>query len=95
MDARLKQEAAKRDSPAEVTPPLVEAAAPVEAEPAAKHVPSMPQRKQSLDVRLQESVKSEEGGAPAAAAPLAEGQGFLKRASTLFGLLGESEAKSE
>ena len=31
MDARLKQEAAKRDSPAEVTPPLVEAAAPVEA----------------------------------------------------------------
>ena len=64
-------------------------------EPAAKHVPSMPQRKPSLDVRLQESVKSEEGGAPAAAAPLAEGQGFLKRASTLFGLLGESEAKSE
>ena len=62
-------------------------------EPTAKHVPSMP-RKPSLDVRLQESVKSEEGGAPAAA-PLAEGQGFLKRASTLFGLLGESEAKSE
>ncbi len=46
-------------------------------------------------MRFQESVKSEEGGAPAAAAPLAEGQGFLKRASTLFGLLGESEAKSE
>ena len=60
----------------------------------AKHVPSMP-RKPSLDARFQESVKSEEGGAPAAAAPLAEGQGFLKRASTLFGLLGESEAKSE
>jgi hypothetical protein len=35
-------------------------------EPAAKHVPSMPQRKPSLDVRLQESsVKSE--AAPAAA----------------------------
>ena len=66
-------------------------------EPTAKHVPSTPQRKPSLDVRLQESVKSEseEGGAPAAAAPLAEGQGFLKRASTLFGLPGESEAKSE
>jgi len=63
-------------------------------EPTAKHAPSMP-RKPSLDARFQESVKSEEGGAPAAAAPLAEGQGFLKRASTLFGLLGESEAKSE
>ena len=60
-------------------------------EPTAKHVPSMPQRKPSLDVRLQDSVKSEEGGPPAAAAPLAEGQGFLKRASTLFGLLGESK----
>ena len=72
MDARLKLEAAKRDSPAEVTPPLVEAAAPVEAEPTAKHVPSMPQRKHSLDVRLQESVKSEEGRPPAVAAPLEE-----------------------
>ena len=31
----------------------------------------MPQRKHSLDVRLQESVKSEEGRPPAVAAPLA------------------------
>ena len=60
-------------------------------EPTAKHVPSMPQWRPSLDVRLQDSVKSEEGGPPAAAAPLAEGQGFLKRASTLVGLLGESK----
>ena len=29
----------------------------------------------------------------AVAAPLAEGQGFLKRASTLFGLLGDGESK--
>ena len=50
-------------------------------EPTAKHVPSMPQRQPSIDARLQASVKSD--------APLAEGQGFLKRASTLFGLLGE------
>ena len=43
----------------------------VRATPAARHVPSMPQRKHSLDVRLQESVKSEEGRPPAVAAPLA------------------------
>eukprot|EP00964_Phaeocystis_antarctica_P156819 scaffold126703_cov45-Phaeocystis_antarctica.AAC.1 len=49
--------------------------------PEPKHVPSMPQRQSTIDARLQASVKS--------GAPLTEGRGFLKRASTLFGLLGE------
>ena len=53
MDARLKQEAAKRDSPAEVTPLLVEAAAPVAAK-----APSTLVRRPSMDARLkQEAAK--------------------------------------
>ena len=43
----------------------------VRATPAATHVPSMPLWRPSLDVRLQESVRSEEGRPPAVAAPLA------------------------
>ena len=53
MDARLKQEAAKRDSAAEVTPLLVEAAAPVAAK-----APSTLARRPSMDARLkQEAAK--------------------------------------
>ena len=66
MDARLKQEAAKRDSPAEVTPPLVEAAAPVAAK-----APSTLSRRPSMDARLKlEAAKrdSPAGGTEAAEA---------------------------
>ena len=76
MDARLKQEAAKRDSPAEVTPLLVEAAAaPVEraaAEaPVAAKAPATLSRRPSMDARLKlEAAKrdSPAGGTEAAEA---------------------------